>query len=164
MYAPVRANLRGMPKSKRTAGIGIRRVDHIAIAAEDPQRAAEFWQRLFGLELDHWSSSPDEGYRVAQFHFPGRQVGLEVIGAYDEDSFVKRFIETRGAGMHHITVEVGDFDGAVEFLREEMGIEPFGEFEDFEWRQCFVHPRDTGGVLVQLYEWRPGRRPADWPD
>ena len=67
--------------------------------------------------------------------------------------------------MHHITVEVEDADAACEFVREEMGIEPLSEpYSDFEWHQFFIHPRDTGGVLVQIYSWLPGRRPADWPD
>lgn len=144
-------------------GIGIRRVDHVAIAAEDGRGAAEFWTKLFGLEFDHWSHSSEEEFRVAQMHFPRRQLGLEVIAPYDDGSFVRKFLDERGPGLHHITLEVEDYDAAVAFLRDEMGIEPFGEFSDFEWRQSFIHPRDAGGVLVQIYEWLPGRRPADWP-
>ena len=145
-------------------GIGWVRLDHVAIAAEDPQQAAEFWQKLFGLELDHWTVSPTEGFRVAQFHFPRRQAGLELIGPFQEDSFINKFIRERGPGMHHITVEVEDANRACEWLREEMGIVPLAEpFDDYEWRQFFIHPRDTGGVLVQLYSWLPGRRPGDWP-
>ena len=78
---------------------------------------------------------------------------------------MQKFINERGPGMHHITVEVEDADTACDYIREEMGIEPLGEpYEDYEWNQFFIHPRDTGGVLVQIYSWLPGRRPADWPD
>ena len=145
-------------------GLGWVRLDHLAIAAEDPKAASKFWGRLFGLELDHWTVSNEGGFRVSQFHFPRRQVGLEIIGPFDESSFVQRFIDQRGPGMHHITVEVEDAEAACEFVREEMGIEPLSEpYTDFEWNQFFIHPRDTGGVLVQIYSWLPGRRPADWP-
>lgn len=146
-------------------GIGWVRFDHVAIAAEDPAQAAAFWQKLFGLELDHWTISPDEGFRVAQYHLPKRQAGLEIIGPFDDSSFMKRFLDQRGPGVHHITIEVEDAARALAYIREELGIEPVSElFEDYEWSQFFLHPRDTGGVLVQLYSWLPGRRPADWPE
>ena len=145
-------------------GIGWVRLDHVAIAAEDPQSASAFWSKLFGLQLDHWTVSHEGGFRVSQFHLPRRQAGLEIIGPFDEDSFVQKFIDARGAGMHHITVEVEDADAACAWIRAEMGLEPLAEpYSDFEWRQFFIHPRDTGGVLVQIYSWLPGRRPADWP-
>ncbi len=151
-----------MTKNK---GLGWVRLDHVAIAAEDSKAASNFWSRLFGLDLDHWTISHEGGYRVAQFHLPNRQAGLELIAPFDETSFVQKFINERGPGMHHITVEVEDADSACDYIREELGIEPLGEpYQDYEWNQFFIHPRDTGGVLVQIYSWLPGRRPADWPD
>lgn len=153
----------GRPRGKR--GIGWVRFDHFAIAAEDPGRAGRFWQKLFGLELDHWTLSQDEGFRVAQYLMPKQQAGIEIIGPWDDSSFMKRFLDQRGPGMHHITIEVEDAEQAYAFVREEMELEPVSEpFDDHEWRQFFIHPRDTGGVLVQLYSWLPGRRPADWPE
>ena len=79
--------------------------------------------------------------------------------------FVKKFLSQRGPGVHHITIEVEDIEKAAAFLRDEMGIEPFrGVFSDGEWKQTFIHPRDSGGVLYQLYEWEPGKRPAGLPE
>ncbi len=145
--------------------LGWKRLDHVAIATEDTHAAGKFWSRLLGAELDHWTISPDEGFRVAQFHLPKRQAGLELIGPFDEHSFIHKFLRERGPGFHHMTIEVEDIDQAVAHLRDEMGVEPLSEpFSDYEWRQFFVHPRDTGGVLLQFYEWLPGRRPADWPE
>ena len=153
-----------MPDSAQPNGLGWIRVDHLAIAAQDPNQATAFWTKLFGLELDHWTISQSGGFRVSQHHFPQRQIGLEIIGPFQEDSFIQKFIDTRGAGMHHLTIEVEDADAACAWVRAELGIEPLSEpEEDFEWRQFFIHPRDTGGVLVQMYSWLPGRRPADWP-
>ncbi len=144
--------------------LGWKRLDHIAIAAEDPPAAAAFWSKLLGAELDHHSASGAEGFRVAMLHLPGRQTGIELIGPYDESSFMSRFLSTRGPGVHHLTIEVENIEQALAHVREEMGIEPLAEpFEDYEWKQFFVHPRDAGGVLLQFYEWLPGRRPEDWP-
>ena len=145
--------------------LGWKRLDHVALATEDTHAAAKFWSRLLGAELDHWTISPEEGFRVAQLHLPKKQAGLELIGPYDEHSFINKFLRERGPGFHHMTIEVEDVDQAVAHLRDEMGVEPLSEpFSDYEWRQFFVHPRDTGGVLLQFYEWLPGRRPADWPE
>lgn len=145
-------------------GIGWVRLDHVAIAAQNPKAATAFWGKLFGMELDHWTVSTEGGYRVSQSHLPDRQLGLEIIGPFQEDSFVQKFIDSRGPGMHHMTIEVEDADRACAYVRRELQIEPLEEpFSDFEWRQFFIHPRDTGGVLVQFYSWLPGRRPADWP-
>ena len=54
-------------------GLGWVRLDHFAIAAQDPKAATQFWSKLFGLKLDHWTVSQDGGFRVSQFHFPKRQ-------------------------------------------------------------------------------------------
>ena len=145
--------------------LGWKRLDHVSIAAADPKAAAAFWRKLLGGEIDHYTVSPDGGFRVAMMHLPKRQTGLELIGPYDDNSFMQRFLRDRGPGVHHLTIEVEDIDQALAHVRDVMGIEPLDEpYDDYEWRQFFVHPRDTGGVLIQFYAWLPGRRPADWPE
>ena len=145
--------------------LGWKRLDHVSIAAADPKAAAAFWRKLLGGEIDHFTVSPDGGFRVAMMHLPKRQTGLELIGPYDDDSFMQRFLRDRGPGVHHLTIEVEDIEQALAHVRDVMGIEPLDEpYDDYEWRQFFVHPRDTGGVLIQFYAWLPGRRPADWPE
>ena len=145
--------------------LGWKRLDHVSIAAADPKAAAAFWRKLLGGEIDHYTVSPDGGFRVAMMHLPKRQTGLELIGPFDDDSFMQRFLRDRGPGVHHLTIEVEDIDQALAHVRDVMGIEPLDEpYDDYEWRQFFVHPRDTGGVLIQFYAWLPGRRPADWPE
>ncbi len=145
--------------------LGWKRLDHVSIAAADPKAAAAFWRKLLGGDIDHYTVSPDGGFRVAMMHLPKRQTGLELIGPYDDHSFMQRFLRDRGPGVHHLTIEVEDIDQALAHVRDVMGIEPLDEpYDDYEWRQFFVHPRDTGGVLIQFYAWLPGRRPADWPE
>ena len=145
--------------------LGWKRLDHVSIAAADPKAAAAFWRKLLGGDIDHYTVSPDGGFRVAMMHLPKRQTGLELIGPYDDDSFMQRFLRDRGPGVHHLTIEVEDIEQALTHVRDVMGIEPLDEpYDDYEWRQFFVHPRDTGGVLIQFYAWLPGRRPADWPE
>ena len=140
--------------------LGWVRFDHYSIAAPDAEQAIAFHEKLFGLERDHVFRSPSEGFRGALLNMPNRQGQVEILAPFGDDSFVQDFLDRRGPGLHHITIEVEDIDAAVEYLRDEMGIEPYrGVWSDGQWRQTFIHPRDTGGILYQLFEWLPGHGP-----
>jgi methylmalonyl-CoA/ethylmalonyl-CoA epimerase len=68
------------------------------------------------------------------------------------DSFVQKFIDSKRPGMHHICCQVESVEAAAEALRAN-GIEPFGGVIDSDWKKhTFIHPRDSGGVLFQLFE------------
>ncbi len=139
-----------MPK-----GIGWKRLDHVSIAVDDAQKWVAFYRKLFGLNgKEHeWFDDKKEGYKGTVLDLPNTDAQLEVLQPNRDDSFVKKFLETKGKGVHHITIEVEDIEAAAAYLREEMGIEPFrGIWSDGSWRQTFIHPRDSGGVLIQLYE------------
>ncbi|MCZ6707644.1 MAG: VOC family protein [Chloroflexi bacterium] len=149
-----------MPKS-----LGWKRFDHYSIAVPDSEKAIAFHEKLFGLETAHRFNSPSEGFNGAVLDMPKKQGQIEILEPAGDDSFLHGYLEKHGAGVHHITIEVEDIEEAVAYLREEMGIEPYrGIWSDGEWRQTFVHPRDSGGVLYQLFEWEPGKRPADLPE
>jgi methylmalonyl-CoA/ethylmalonyl-CoA epimerase len=139
----------------REAGGGVvdlQRVDHVSMAVPDLDRQADWQERVFGMErLREWD---DEhlGYRGVEMSIPGSRLKFEIIAPTREDSFVQKFIATRRAGMHHVCAEVASVDRAVEALRRE-GIEPWGGIIENGWkRHTFLHPRDSGGVLFQLFE------------
>ena len=149
-----------MPKS-----LGWKRFDHYSIAVPDAQKAVEFHKKLFGLGPEQPTESQSEGYRGASLDMPRNQGQIEILEPFGDGSFLHRFLEDRGAGVHHVTIEVEDIEAAAAYLREEMAIEPHGGvWSDGEWKQTFIHPRDTGGVLYQLFEWEPEHRPPDLPD
>ena len=149
-----------MPKS-----LGWKRFDHYSIAVPDAQKAVEFHKKLFGLGPEEPTESQSEGYRGASLDMPRNQGQIEILEPFGDGSFLHRFLEDRGAGVHHVTIEVEDIEAAAAYLREEMAIEPHGGvWSDGEWKQAFIHPRDTGGVLYQLFEWEPEHRPPDLPD
>ncbi len=146
-----------MPES-----LGWKRFDHYNIVVPDAEKAVAFHRKLFGLEEDHWFRSEAEGFRGGLLNMPHGQGQVEIMEPLGADSFVQGFLAKHGPGVHHITIEVEDIDIAVAYLREEMGIEPYrGIWSDGEWRQTFIHPRDAGGVLYQLFEWLPGKGPDD---
>lgn len=146
-------------------GLGLKRLDHVAFVVEDADRAVRFFQRLLGIALDREFTSPSEGFRGALLDLPNKQAQFEVLEPHGDTPFLRDFLAKRGPGVHHITLEVEDVEAAVRYLRRELGIEPFrGVWSDGDWKQTFIHPRDTGGILFQLFEWLPGKRPPDLPD
>ena len=129
----------------------IKRIAHVGIAARSIAVSAEFFG-LLGLEVKTFETVPDQGVRVALL-----EVGdsaLELIQAVDEDSAIGRFVDKRGEGLHHITLEVDDLEEQLRILKEKDI-----QLIDEKPRQgaggssiAFVHPDSTGGVLVELLQ------------
>jgi methylmalonyl-CoA/ethylmalonyl-CoA epimerase len=83
---------------------------------------------------------------------PGSLLKFEMIQSARPGSFVQKFIDARRPGMHHICCEVASVEAACEGLRAN-GVEPFGGIVDEGWKKhTFLHPKDSGGVLFQLFE------------
>ena len=139
----------------RNAGggvVGLKRVDHVSLAARDLKKQLAWQKKVFGME--QFSEWTDEqlGYTGAEMTIPGSLLNFEIIQPTREDSFVQKFIDTRRPGMHHVCCEVESVEAAAAALRAE-GVEPFGGIIESNWRRhTFVHPRDSGGVLFQLFE------------
>jgi methylmalonyl-CoA/ethylmalonyl-CoA epimerase len=131
--------------------LGIKRVDHVSMAVWDVEKQLPLFTDLFGMEVAGRFENPSEGFKGVVLNFPGKQLQLEILEPLGEDSFLIKFLEERGPGFHHITCEVEDVHRAADALREH-GIEPFrGVYSDGEWRATFIHPRDSGGLLWQLF-------------
>ncbi len=131
----------------------IKRIDHIAVAAASIDERVSFFSRLFGMKVrgDKYDN-PQDGYCGLELTIPGSETKWEIIEPSGENSFVQKFLETRGPGLHHVTFEVDDIEAAAKELRAQ-GIEPFGMRLENAWnKELFIHPRDAGGVLVQLYQ------------
>ena len=132
----------------------IKRIAHVGIATRSIAATREFYNYL-GLEFDSVEVVEDQKVKVAIL-----EVGdsaIELIEATQEDSLIKRFIDKRGAGLHHITLEVDNLETQLAFLREK-GVKLIDE----KPRQgaegsliAFVHPDSTGGVLIELSQPAP---------
>ncbi len=135
----------------------IRRIDHISIAVRDLQKAKAFFlDGLGGQELFSMPMSQQK-YRWTTIEL-GTSCLLELIDPLEKNGFLDRFLETRGEGPHHITVQVNDIQEARQTL-EERGIPTFGYSEALPgWKELFIHPRDAFGTLIQFAEFNP----LDW--
>jgi methylmalonyl-CoA/ethylmalonyl-CoA epimerase len=116
-----------------------------------------FLTGLFGMKVVGRWRSEEEKYAGVTLDLPGSDVQWEVVEPTSDDSFLTRFLRERGPGLHHVTFQVEDVEKAAEVLRGR-GIEPFGGVRTGStWKELFIHPRDSGGLLIQLFE-------GHWPD
>ena len=132
--------------------LGITRLDHVAMAVRNVEEYLPFLTELFGMKVvDRWRSE-EEKYAGVTLDVPGGGIQWEVVEPISDDSFLTRFLKERGPSLHHVTFQVEDVEKAAEILRRR-GIEPFGGVRTGStWKELFIHPRDGGGLLVQLFE------------
>lgn len=139
----------------RRAGGGLvelLRVDHVSMATQDLDWQLEWQAQVFGFEQENRWEDEELGYKGAVMTHPRSQLRFEMMQPARPDSHIKKFIDTRRPGLHHVCCEVASVDRAVAALRE-AGIEPHGGIIENAWKKhTFIHPRDSGGVLFQLFE------------
>ena len=127
----------------------IRRLDHVAIAVQKIQDRLAFYTGVLGLHLSGIEEVADEKVRVAIL---GKGEGrIELLEALGPDSPVARFIEKRGEGIHHLCFLVDSLEETCRRL-QGSGLRPAGGIRDGSEnsRIAFLHPRDTGGILIEL--------------
>jgi methylmalonyl-CoA/ethylmalonyl-CoA epimerase len=131
-------------------------IDHVGIAVTDLDEAVEQYRRTFGLEPAHREQMADQG--VEEVLFALGESFVQLLGALAPDTPVGRFLDERGPGVHHLGYRVANLTDALERLRAE-GVTLIDETPRAGSRGttiAFVHPRNMGGVLVELVQEPPG--------
>lgn len=131
--------------------LGIKRMDHVSMVVPKLEERLPMLTELFGMRvLGRWQN-PQAGYNGVALEIPGSNTQWELLEPAGDDSFLMRFLRDRGPGLHHVTFQVESVEKAIQALRE-YGFEPFGGRTFDHYKEVYIHPRDTGGVLFQLYE------------
>ena len=130
----------------------LRRLNHVAILVPDLEEALAFWQDRLGLTLDHVETISSMAVKIA--FLPLGESEIELVQPTTEDSGLARYLEKRGPGLHHICIEVDDIAAKLADLRSRdvrlIDDEPV--LMDDGRQLAFLHPKSTGGVLIELYE------------
>jgi len=127
--------------------------DHVAIAVRRIAAGAGLLESLMGGVRGEGGEG--EGFSFQQWTFPGGTV--ELLEPRGEHSFLHRFLDGRGEGLHHITFKVEDLPRWTARFRA-AGYDVVGEnYDNPAWREAFVHPKTAHGVLIQLAETLPPR-------
>jgi methylmalonyl-CoA/ethylmalonyl-CoA epimerase len=126
------------------------RINHLGIASPTLDEAMGRMAKLFGMEVEHVEEVASQKVKTA--FFPIGPSTLEYLEATDPASSIGKFLEKKGPGIHHVAFEVDDVDAAVKELLGK-GI----RMVDQEPRPgahgsriAFIHPAETGGVLMEL--------------
>ncbi len=131
--------------------LGITRMDHVCMVVGKLNERLPMLTDLFGLKEAGRFDNAAAGYNGVVLDIPGGGAQWELLEPSGDDSFLARFLRERGPGLHHVTFEVESVEQATQALKE-YGYEPFAGRTYDSYKEVYVHPRDTGGVLIQLYE------------
>lgn len=141
--------------------LGVVALDHICQAFLDRDELARWYADLAGF-VQVWRTADDEHPDMADLvlNVPGSSICWEVIMPRGKDSFIEKFFSRNGAAAHHVTFQVADWSSAIDACAHH-DIPTFDDEEGVTdgaaWKHTFIHPKQTGGVLVQLFwEERPG--------
>ncbi len=132
-------------------------VDHVGIAVADLDEAIAFYSATFGLSVVHEEVNEDQGVREAMLSVGGSETCLQLLAPLSPDSAIARFLDRSGPGLQQLAYRVTSIEDAMQAVRR-LGLrllydEPRRGTSDS--RINFIHPKDAGGVLVELVEPRP---------
>ncbi|UCG52855.1 MAG: methylmalonyl-CoA epimerase [Candidatus Latescibacterota bacterium] len=130
----------------------IRTIDHIAIAVADLDEAVELYEKTLGLRVTHREHVDSFNVDIATFEIGG--TAIELLEGKSDDSAVRKFVETRGPGLHHIAFVVDDIEKSLATLRAQ-GVRLIDETPrrgKEDTLVAFIHPKSTQKVLYELVQ------------
>jgi methylmalonyl-CoA/ethylmalonyl-CoA epimerase len=133
------------------------RIDHVGLAVVDLDSAIDFYASTFAMACVHTETNEGQGVREAMLAAGDGESRIQLLAALTPDSPIARFLDRSGPGLHHVAYTVTDVRGTADVLRSSgvrvLYDEPRPGTSGS--RINFLHPRDTGGVLVEIVEHPP---------
>jgi methylmalonyl-CoA/ethylmalonyl-CoA epimerase len=131
----------------------IKKINHIAIAVSNLEEAAKFYQTVMGLTLSGIEVVAAQKTKVGFFKIG--ESNIELVQPAEPDSPLVKFLETKGQGIHHICLEVDDVEAEVRSYLEKGAtmVDQKPRPGAHNTRVAFVHPKSSGGVLIELCEY-----------
>jgi methylmalonyl-CoA/ethylmalonyl-CoA epimerase len=130
-------------------------IDHVGIAVPDLDEAIAFYRDTLGFELTHVETNEDQGVREAMLSAPGDSgAAVQLLAPLDPDTTIGKFLDRKGPGVQQVAIRVTDIEAASDALRAK-GLRVLYEKARRGTANSltnFVHPKDTGGVLIELVE------------
>ncbi|MCM0621919.1 methylmalonyl-CoA epimerase [Nocardioides bruguierae] len=129
-------------------------IDHVGMAVPDLDEAIAFYRDVYGMTLQHEETNVEQGVREAMMAVGDSTSCVQLLAPLDESSTIAKFIDRNGVGCQQIAYRVTDVEAVSATLRERglrlLYEEPRRGTSDS--RINFVHPKDAGGILVELVE------------
>lgn len=127
----------------------IKKINHIGIAVKDLEKTIIFFQEIYNAKL-LWRKSFELQKLESAFVSIG-EAQFELSSSSDPENVISKFINLRGEGIHHVSLEVENIDQSVEELRNK-GLKIMGEAKTQDFKVAFVHPQTNMGMLMELVE------------
>lgn len=128
----------------------MQKIEHIGIAVKSLELAIPVYEKL--LNTNCYKTEMVESEKVSTAFFQNGPNKVELLESTDPDGVIAKFIEKKGEGLHHVAFAVDDIEAEMERLRAEgfvlLNDKPKAG-ADNKW-VCFVHPKNTHGVLLEL--------------
>ena len=132
-------------------------IDHVGIAVPDLDAAIAFYQDAYGMTCVHVETNEDQGVREAMMAVGDSGSCIQLLAPLSEESTIAKFLDRSGPGIQQMAYRVTDVEKVSAVLRERglrlLYDEPRRGTSDS--RINFIHPKDAGGVLVELVQPAP---------
>ena len=129
-------------------------IDHVGIAVPDLDEAKAFYRDVFGMQVAHEETNEEQGVREAMVAVGDSGSMIQLLAPLNDESTIAKFLSRSGPGLQQLAYRVTDVDAVSEILRSR-GVRllyPEPKRGTANSRINFVHPKDAGGVLVELVE------------
>ena len=129
-------------------------IDHVGVAVPDLDAAIAFYRDAFGMQVTHEETNEEQGVREAMVAVGDSGSSIQLLAPLNEQSTIAKFLDRSGPGMQQLAYRVTDLDQVSAVLRER-GLRLLYDAPrrgTSNSRVNFIHPKDAGGVLVELVE------------
>mgnify|MGYP003321564779 FL=1 len=125
------------------------KIDHIAIAVNNVEESAKVYQKALGIDEIEFETVESEGVKVAIISMENGRI--ELMQPTKDDSPIKKFLDKKGPGLHHMALETDNIEGEVERM-EGCGVQFLGKVRPGSagTKVTFIHPKSLEGVLAEL--------------
>ena len=129
-------------------------IDHVGVAVPDLDEAIAFYRDAFGMEVTHEETNEEQGVREAMVRVGASDSCIQLLAPLNQDSTIAKFLERSGPGLQQLAYRVTDVEQVCAILRDR-GLRLLYDAPrrgTADSRINFIHPKDAGGVLVELVQ------------
>jgi len=125
------------------------KIDHIAIAVDNVEESAKIYQQALGADHVEFETVESEGVKIAIIELENGRI--ELMQPTNDSSPIKKFLDKKGQGLHHLALDTDNIEGEVERM-EGCGIQFLGKIRPGSagTKVTFIHPKSLNGVLTEL--------------
>lgn len=129
----------------------IKKVDHVGLVVQDTNESLSLLSKLFGFEVAESRTEMEAGFKSTLVCKAG--VTFELIEPVGSHGMIQKFVEKRGGGLHHVSIQVDDLETEMKRLKS-LGVQFSSEepAQVADTKVVFIHPRSTNGLLIELIQ------------